>query len=38
MEEGGMLALRDITIGAGLDWETILAALNREGSLHLETY
>ena len=38
MEEGVMLALRDITIEAGLDWETTLAALNREGRLHLETY
>jgi benzoyl-CoA 2,3-dioxygenase component A len=38
MEEGVMLALRDIAIDAGLDWETTLAALNREGRLHLETY
>jgi benzoyl-CoA 2,3-dioxygenase component A len=38
MEEGVMLALRDITIEAGLDWETTIAALNREGRLHLETY
>jgi benzoyl-CoA 2,3-dioxygenase component A len=38
MEEGVMLALRDIAIDAGLGWETTLAALNREGRLHLETY
>jgi benzoyl-CoA 2,3-dioxygenase component A len=38
MEEGVMLALRDITIEAGLDWETTIAGLNREGRLHLETY
>ena len=38
MEEGVMLALRDIAIDAGLDWDSTLAALNREGRLHLETY
>jgi len=38
MEEGVMLALRDIAIDAGLDWDSALAALNREGRLHLETY
>jgi benzoyl-CoA 2,3-dioxygenase component A len=38
MEEGVMRALRNIAIDAGLDWETTLAALNREGRLHLETY
>ena len=38
MEEGVVLALRDIAIGAGLDWESIGAALKREGRLHLETY
>ena len=38
MEEGVMLALRDIAIEAGLDWETTIAGLNREGRLHLETY
>ncbi|MBL0920008.1 MAG: benzoyl-CoA 2,3-epoxidase subunit BoxA [Hydrogenophaga sp.] len=38
MEEGVVLALRDIAAGAGLDWEAIGAALQREGRLHLETY
>ena len=38
MEEGVVLALRDIATQAGLDWETVGAALQREGRLHLETY
>ena len=38
MEEGVVLALRDIAQNAGLDWETIGAALKKEGRLHLETY
>jgi benzoyl-CoA 2,3-dioxygenase component A len=38
MEEGVVLALRDVAQGAGLSWETIGAALKREGRLHLETY
>lgn len=38
MEEGVVLALRDVAQGAGLNWETIGAALKREGRLHLETY
>jgi benzoyl-CoA 2,3-dioxygenase component A len=38
MEEGVVLALRDIAQNAGLDWHTIGAALKREGRLHLETY
>lgn len=38
MEEGVVLALRDIATNAGLDWETVGAALQREGRLHLETY
>jgi benzoyl-CoA 2,3-epoxidase subunit A len=38
MEEGVVLALRDIASGAGLDWEAVGAALQREGRLHLETY
>jgi benzoyl-CoA 2,3-dioxygenase component A len=33
-----VLALRDIALGAGLPWETLAAALKREGRLHLETY
>ncbi|AOF84798.1 benzoyl-CoA oxygenase/reductase, BoxA protein [Hydrogenophaga sp. RAC07] len=38
MEEGVVLALRDVAQGAGLNWDTIGAALKREGRLHLETY
>ena len=38
MEEGVVLALADIARGAGLDWDTLGAALKREGRLHLETY
>ena len=38
MEEGVVLALRDVAKEAGLDWDTVGAALKREGRLHLETY
>ncbi len=38
MEEGVVLALRDVAQQSGLDWATIGAALQREGRLHLETY
>jgi benzoyl-CoA 2,3-epoxidase subunit A len=38
MEEGVVLALRDVAQGAGLDWEATGASLKREGRLHLETY
>lgn len=38
MEEGVVLALRDIAQNAGLDWEAIAGALKQEGRLHLETY
>jgi benzoyl-CoA 2,3-dioxygenase component A len=38
MEEGVVLALKDIVQDAGLSWETIGPALKREGRLHLETY
>jgi benzoyl-CoA 2,3-dioxygenase component A len=38
MEEGVVLALRDIAKDAGLDWETIGAEMKRLGRLHLETY
>jgi benzoyl-CoA 2,3-dioxygenase component A len=38
MEEGVVLALRDIAQGAGLDWDNVAAALKREGRLQLETY
>ena len=38
MEEGVVLALRDVAQQAGLDWNVVGAALKREGRLHLETY
>jgi benzoyl-CoA 2,3-dioxygenase component A len=38
MEEGVVLALRDVAEGAGLDWMSVGAPLKREGRLHLETY
>lgn len=38
MEEGVLLALRDVAEQGGLSWQTIGAALKREGRLHLETY
>lgn len=38
MEEGVMLALRDVAQEAGLQWDAIGAALKREGRMHLETY
>ncbi|MEP6723195.1 MAG: benzoyl-CoA 2,3-epoxidase subunit BoxA [Variovorax sp.] len=38
MEEGVVLALRDVATEAGLDWDAVGAALQREGRLHLETY
>ena len=38
MEEGVVLALKDIATGAGLNWDDVGAALKREGRLHLETY
>ena len=38
MEEGVVLTLRDVALHAGLNWETVSAALRREGRLHLETY
>jgi len=38
MEEGVVLALRDVAKAEGLEWESIGAALKREGRLHLETY
>ena len=38
MEEGVLLALRDIASQAGLNWDEIGAAHKREGRLHLETY
>jgi benzoyl-CoA 2,3-dioxygenase component A len=38
MEEGVVLALRDVAQAAGMDWDTLGAALRRDGRLHLETY
>ena len=38
MEEGVVMALRDIAQGAGLDWEAVGADLKKQGRLHLETY
>jgi benzoyl-CoA 2,3-epoxidase subunit A len=38
MEEGVVLALRDVTQAAGLDWEALAATLKKDGRLHLETY
>jgi benzoyl-CoA 2,3-dioxygenase component A len=38
MEEGVLLALREIVQQAGLDWPLLAATLKREGRLHLETY
>lgn len=38
MEEGVVLALRDVARNGGLDWDRIGANLKAEGRLHLETY
>jgi len=38
MEEGVLLALRDVAEQAGLAWDMLGATLQREGRLHLETY
>jgi len=38
MEEGVVLALRDVAEEARLDWATLGPTLKREGRLHLETY
>jgi benzoyl-CoA 2,3-dioxygenase component A len=38
MEEGVVLALRDLATQAGLSWETLGAELKAQGRLHLETY
>jgi len=38
MEEGVLLALRDIAEQAGLPWDAIGSRLKAEGRLHLETY
>jgi benzoyl-CoA 2,3-epoxidase subunit A len=38
MEEGVVLALKDIATQAGLSWDALGATLKKEGRLHLETY
>jgi benzoyl-CoA 2,3-dioxygenase component A len=38
MEEGVLLALRDVAQQSSLAWDSIGAALKSEGRLHLETY
>ncbi|MFM7026975.1 MAG: benzoyl-CoA 2,3-epoxidase subunit BoxA, partial [Limnohabitans sp.] len=38
MEEGVVMALREIAQGAGMDWEAIGSDLKKQGRLHLETY
>ncbi len=38
MEEGVVLALKDIAINSGLDWDAVGASLRQDGRLHLETY
>ena len=38
MEEGVVLALRDVVQQAGMNWDTLGQSLKREGRLHLETY
>ena len=37
MEEGVVLALRDVAQQAGLNWDAVGAAFKTEGRLHLET-
>jgi len=38
MEEGAILALRDVVTVHGINWETLSQNLKKEGRLHLETY
>ena len=38
MEEGVVLALRDVANQAGLNWDSVGPSLKQEGRLHLETY
>jgi benzoyl-CoA 2,3-epoxidase subunit A len=38
MEEGVVMALRDVALQAGLDWDTLGPSLKQHGRLHLETY
>jgi benzoyl-CoA 2,3-dioxygenase component A len=38
MEEGVLLAMREVAVQSGGDWESMAAAMKRDGRLHLETY
>jgi benzoyl-CoA 2,3-dioxygenase component A len=38
MEEGVVLALKEIAEEAGLRWQTVGPALKNDGRLHLETF
>ena len=38
MEEGVVLALRDVARDSGFDWDAVGPSLRRDGRLHLETY
>ena len=38
MEEGVVIALRDVANQAGLSWDSVGLSLKQEGRLHLETY
>ncbi len=38
MEEGVLLALRDVAVQSGGDWEALATGLKKDGRLHLETY
>jgi benzoyl-CoA 2,3-dioxygenase component A len=38
MEEGVVLALRDVAVEAGIAWDALAADLKKNGRLHLETY
>jgi benzoyl-CoA 2,3-dioxygenase component A len=38
MEEGVVLALRDVAQQAGMNWDAVAATLRKDGRLHLETY
>jgi benzoyl-CoA 2,3-dioxygenase component A len=38
MEEGVVLALRDVAAKSGLNWDQVAGDLKKQGRLHLETY
>jgi benzoyl-CoA 2,3-dioxygenase component A len=38
MEDGVLLALRDVVVQSGMAWEATAAAWKEQGRLHLETY